>query len=303
MLSRTVEHYLEMRRATGFRMRVAGYLLRSFTRFAAKRRESHVCTRTAIEWASLAPSERQRANRLGTLRMFARFARAEDPRHEVPPPRVFAAPRIRYAPFILSQEQVAELIRRAAQLKTDHWPLRQWTFCTLFSLLAVTGMRISEALALVLKDITVDGLLIREAKFRKSRLLPLHPTASDGLARYLERRGALADNHVFVSVRETALPYSTVIATFLRLVRQMGIHPGPGHRGPRIHDLRHGFALRVLEGCPNLSNAVDARMLALSTYMGHARLDSTYWYLHATPHLLHRISDACEQSFETAVKR
>jgi integrase/recombinase XerD len=148
MLSRTVEHYLEMRRATGFRMRVAGYLLRSFTRFAAKRRESHVCTRTAIEWASLAPSERQRANRLGTLRMFARFARAEDPRHEVPPPRVFAAPRVRYAPFILSQEQVVELIRRAAQLKTDHWPLRQWTFCTLFSLLAVTGMRISEALAL-----------------------------------------------------------------------------------------------------------------------------------------------------------
>lgn len=293
MLSQLVDSYLALRRATGFRMKVPGYLLPSFVSFAAQRGESCVGARTAIDWAALAPSERQRANRLGMLRVFARFARAEDPRHEVPPSGVFAAPRVRYAPFIFSQELVTELVRRAAQL-TPAGSLKPWTFCTLFSLLAVTGMRISEALALRIKDITPDGIVIREAKFRKSRLVPLHPTATDGLARYLERRGAVADDHVFVSVHGTGLPYSTVIATFLRLVREMGIHPGPGHQGPRIHDLRHGFAVRVLEGCPNLSHVVDERMLALSTYMGHARLDSTYWYLHTTPRLLTQISEACE---------
>ena len=299
MLSQLVDSYLELRRATGFRMKVPGYLLPSFANFAAARGESWVCTRTAIDWAALAPSERQRANRLGMLRMFARFARAEDPRHEVPPSRVFVAPRVHYAPFVFSQGLVTALVKRAAQL-TPAGSLRPWTFCTLFSLLAVTGMRISEALALRIKDITPDGIVIREAKFRKSRLVPLHPTATDGLARYLERRGAVADDHVFISVHGTGLPYSTVIATFLRLVRAMGIHPGPGHQGPRIHDLRHGFAVRVLEGCPNQSHVVDARMLALSTYMGHARLDSTYWYLHATPQLLTQISDACEHFVDGA---
>lgn len=294
MLSQLVDSYLELRRATGFRMKVPGYLLPSFVNFATQRGENYVGARTAIDWAALAPSERQRANRLGMLRVFARFARAEDPRHEVPPSHVFVAPRVRYASFIFSQELVMELARRAAHL-TPAGSLKPWTFCTLFSLLAVTGMRISEALALRIKDITPDGIVIREAKFRKSRLVPLHPTATDGLARYLERRGAVADDHVFVSVHGTGLPYSTVNTTFLRLVREMGIHPGPGHQGPRIHDLRHGFAVRVLEGCPNLSHVVDERMLALSTYMGHARLDSTYWYLHATPRLLTQISEACEQ--------
>lgn len=299
MLSQLVDSYLDLRRATGFRMKVPGYLLPSFVNFAAQRGESCVVARTAIDWATLAPSERQRANRLGMLRVFARFARAEDPRHEVPPSRVFVAPRVRYAPFIFSQELVTELVKRAARL-TPAGSLRPWTFCTLFSLLAVTGMRISEALALRIKDITPDGIVIREAKFRKARLVPLHPTATDGLARYLDRRGAVADDHVFVSVHGTGLPYSTVNATFLRLVREMGIHPGPGHRGPRIHDLRHGFAVRVLEGCPNLSHVVDERMLALSTYMGHARLDSTYWYLHATPRLLTQISEACEHLVDGA---
>ena len=297
MLSTLVDAYLELRRATGFQMKVQAYLLHSFVAFAAARGETHVRATSAIEWATLAPSEIQRANRLGMVRVFARFAKAEDPDHEIPPDRVFAPRRARYAPFIFSEAQLKELLQRAARLPPPQ-SLRPWTYCTLFSLLAVTGVRISEALALTLDDVTADGLVIRETKFRKSRLVPLHPSADAGLARYLDRRGRANDAHVFLSSRGTPLCYSTVNAIFLRLVRAMGIHPGPGCRGPRIHDERHGFAIRVLEAGPATRDVVDTRMLALSTYLGHAQLDSTYWYLHATPHLLTGICDTTERWIE-----
>lgn len=300
MLTPLVDAYLTLRRATGFQMKVQAYLLRSFAAFAAARGETHVRATSAIEWAALAPSELQRANRLGMVRVFARFARAEDPDHEIPPDRVFAPRRVRYAPFILSEAQLQELLQRAGRLPPPP-SLRPWTYCTLFSLLAVTGLRISEALALTLDDVTADGLVIRDTKFQKSRLVPLHPSAEAGLASYLGRRGYASDAHVFLSSRGTPLRYSTVITTFLRLVRAMGIHPGPGCRGPRMHDLRHGFAIRVLEAGPATRDVVDARMLALSTYLGHARLDSTYWYLHATPRLLTGICETTERWIDKGV--
>lgn len=294
MLSPLVDAYLRLRRATGFQMKVQEYLLRSFRAFAEARGETHVRAAAAITWAALAPSELQRANRLGAVRVFARFAKAEDPDHEIPPDRVFAPRRARYAPFLLTEVQLKELLQRAARLPPPR-SLRPWTYCTLFSLLAVTGLRISEALALTLDDVTADGLVIRKTKFQKSRVVPLHPSADAGLARYLDRRGHASDGHIFLSSRGTPPRYPTVIAIFLRLVRAMGIHPGPGYRGPRIHDLRHGFAIRVLEAGPATRDVVDARMLALSTYMGHGQLDSTYWYLHATPHLVTGICEATER--------
>jgi integrase len=296
-----VDAYLELRRSTGYRMKVQEYCLRSFVKFACERGDTHVRALSAIQWAAQAPSEGQRGNRLAMVRPFARFAKAENPAHEIPPSRAFAPRRGRYIPFIFSEEQLKDLLTRASGLPPVG-SLRPWTYCTLFSLLAVTGLRISEALALRLSDITPDGLLIRESKFRKNRLVPLHPTAAAGLARYLDRRRAAAHDHVFVSLRGTGIKYTVVNTTFLRLVRAMGIHPGPGCRGPRIHDLRHGFAVRVLEACPNSKNTVDARMLALSTYMGHGRIDSTYWYLHATPTLLAGISEANERFMEGSLK-
>jgi integrase/recombinase XerD len=300
MLSPLIDRYLTLRRATGFQMKVPAYLLRSFTAFAEARGETHVRTTSAIAWAALAPSELQRANRLGTVRVFAQFAKAEDPDHEIPPDRVFAPRRVRYAPFILSEAQLKELLQRAARLPPPQ-SLRPWTYCTLFSLLAVTGLRISEALALTLDDVTADGLVIRKTKFRKSRLVPLHLSAAAGLTRYLDRRGHASGDHVFLSSRGTPLHHSNVIAIFLRLVRAMGIHPGPGARGPRIHDLRHQFAIRVLEAGPATRTGVDARLLALSTYMGHGQLDSTYWYLHATPHLLTGICETTERWIDKGV--
>jgi integrase/recombinase XerD len=293
MLSQLVDAYLKLRRSTGFRMGVHEYLLHSFASFAAQRGETHIRTRTAVEWAAQAPSEGQRANRLSMLRVFARFARAEDIGHEVPSERVFSARRVRYRPFIFTSSQLHDLLVSASKLPPAG-SIRPWTFTTLFSLLAITGLRISEALNLRLQDITEDGLVIRETKFQKSRLVPLHPTAMIGLKRYLDHRGIVADDHVFVSLRSRGIRYSGIVTVFLRLVRAMGIHPGPGKPGPRIHDLRHGFAIRVLDSCSGDRTVVDANMLALMTYMGHGQVDSTYWYIHATPHMLAQVSEMSE---------
>jgi integrase len=293
MLTQLVDSYLELRRSAGFRMKVQGYLLHNFASFAVERGETHIRTRTAIEWAGQAPSEGQRANRLGMLRVFARFARAEDAGHEVPSERVFSAPRVRYRPFIFPPDQLHQLLVRASRLPPAG-SIRPWTFTTLFSLLAVTGLRISEALNLRLPDITEDGLLIRETKFQKSRLVPLHPTTEAGLKRYLDRRGIVEDDRVFISLRGRGIRYSGIVTVFLRLVRAMGIHPGPGKSGPRIHDLRHGFAIRVLESCSGDRTVVDANTLALMTYMGHGQIDSTFWYLHATPDMLAQLAERSE---------
>lgn len=293
MLTQLVDSYLELRRSAGFRMKVQEYLLHNFASFAVERGETHIRTRTAIEWAAQAPSEGQRANRLGMLRVFARFARAEDAGHEVPSERVFSAPRVRYRPFIFPPDQLHQLLVRASKLPPAG-SIRPWTFTTLFSLLAVTGLRISEALNLRLPDITEDGLLIRETKFQKSRLVPLHPTTVAGLKRYLDRRGIVEDDRVFISLRGRGIRYSGIVTVFLRLVRAMGIHPGPGKPGPRIHDLRHGFAIRVLESCSGDRTVVDANTLALMTYMGHGQIDSTYWYLHATPDMLAQLAERSE---------
>jgi integrase len=229
------------------------------------------------------------------VRIFARHVRVEDARHEIPPIGVFSSKRSPYRPFICTQEQIHQLLEESAKLRPEG-SLRPWTYCTLFSLLAVTGMRISEALALRLDDITEDGLIVRATKFQKSRILPLHPTTHAGLRRYLQRRLRVAgtDDHLFVSLRHKALCYHTVVATFLQIVRAIGLHAGAGHRGPRIHDLRHRWAVTALEASPCGIDRVSEHVLAVGTYLGHAKLASTYYYLHTTPELLAGIANRCE---------
>jgi len=296
MLSAAIDSYLAVRRAAGFQLRVPESLLRSFAAFAATHDEHYVTAQRAIQWAGQAPSTHQRCRRLDVVRIFARHARAEDPRHDLPPTYLFPRSRPPFLPFVFTPDQLRQLLLAASEL-TPHGSLRPWTYCTLLSLLAVTGLRISEALALRVGDITADGLVIRQTKFRKSRLVPIHQTTVAGLQRYLDRRRRVAGacDHVFVSLRARPLVYPTVVGVFLALVRDIGLHPGPGERGPRIHDLRHSFAIRALEACPADRHQVGAHMLALSTYLGHAKIASTYWYLHATPHLLADVADACEQ--------
>jgi integrase len=166
----------------------------------------------------------------------------------------------------------------------------------LLSLIACTGLRISEALKLDLRDFAEDGLVIRATKFQKSRLVPLHESARCGLQRYVAVRSRIQTtaSTVFVSLGGGELHYATVNATFLHLARSTGLRGGPGVAGCRIHDLRHTFAVRSLEQCTGDRKAVARHMAALSTYLGHAHVSDTYWYLHATPRLLSDIATAAE---------
>jgi integrase/recombinase XerD len=296
VLNDDIDVYLEMRRAAGYQLGMSEKQLRSFARYAASRGDIHVKASRAIEWACDAPSTHQRCRRLDVVRIFARHVRAEDQRHELPPGHVFPRARPPFLPFIFTSAQIRALLAAAAALSPKD-SLRPHTYCTLLSLLAISGLRISEALALRFSDVTADGLVIRQTKFRKTRLVPLHASATTAMHQYMMRRGQLAGGceHVFVSASGQPLKYATVNGVFRKLVCSAGLHPGRGHRGPRIHDLRHTFAVRSLQACPTDRLSVAAHMLALSTYMGHAKLVSTYWYLHATPHLLVDVADACER--------
>jgi len=155
-------------------------------------------------------------------------------------------------------------------------------------------MRVSEAIGLRLEDITPDGIVIRSTKFRKSRLIPLHETAQAGLERYLERRRPYApyDDHVFVSLWGTPLRYVDVQGTFKSAADRLGLPTRHGR--PTLHSLRHTFAVRALEACPDDRGRIGHHMLALSTYLGHGNVAYTYWYLEATPELMEGIAERCE---------
>jgi len=226
---------------------------------------------------------------------FARFSHAEDPRHEIPPARVLYGQRRPLTPYLFSDADIQALLAQAARLGPSG-SLRPQTYSTLFALLAVTGLRISEALALRFQDVTPDGLVIRGTKFRKSRLVPLHATSTAALQQYLTQRSDLAldDDHLFVSRRRRPLSYHTVLETFHALLSAAGIPAEPQRPRPRLMDLRHTFASRALERCPDGRENIGRHMLALTTYMGHARVQSTYWYLQRTPQLLGDIAQACE---------
>ncbi len=300
MLSHDCIYYVELRRAVGFKFRHQSCLLRNFSAFAEARGDSYVRTETVLAWAAEAPSAAQRRERLLLVRRFARQMQAEDERYEVPPAQVFGRPqRERRVPYIYKPEEIRRLLRAAAEL-TPKDSIRPATYVTLLALIASTGLRISEALALQLDDITPAGLVIRHTKFRKSRLVPLHTTAEIGIERYLtlRRRVGGSDRSVFVSLWGTGLSYSTFYAVFLKLMRSIGLRGSPGNSGPCIHDMRHTFAVRALEQSNGTGSEEVARhILALSTYLGHAHPSDTYWYLQATPKLLESISRAGEALF------
>jgi integrase len=294
---RAVERYLAVRHAAGFALANAAYLLRSFAWFAGERRETHVRTATAVAWASQSRSVAQRDERLKTVCRFARYLRAEDPQHEVPPAAHFGYRKTRRVPHIYSRSEIQRLLGAARQLGPPD-ALRPHTYVTLLGLLAATGLRVSEALALQCAEVTPQGLLIRKSKFQKTRLVPLHPTAAAGLERYLTRRRCRRSRGepVFISEDGRPLRYLEVYSTFRTLLSTAGLLPPRGRR-PRLHDLRHTFAVRALEASPGGRQRIGQHMLALATYLGHVNISATSWYLDTTPELLRDIAVAGEAFF------
>jgi len=297
MLSAAVEAYLAARRAAGFQLNDHATILREFARVASVADEAVIRTRTVLDWIRARDGSPQRRSvRLRIIVNFARYLQAEDARHEVPRQGVFGQhPPRRRPPFLFAPHEVKALVRaaRAIDPRGAQVPL---VYPTLFGLLASTGLRISEALTLQRQDVTAEGLVVRHTKFGKSRLLPLHPTTWHALDQYLERRDQQtgACDHVFLSVKGRMLRATTVRGVFGRLVRSLGIASGTGQPRPRLHDLRFYFANQALTNGPDDHTGISRHMVALTTYLGHSDVRNSYWYLEATPALLARIAERCE---------
>lgn len=298
-LRRALADYLKTRRALGFTLQRAGTLLPDFITFLDTRGCSYVTTTAAIAWAAQPRDATPRwwTIRLSFVRGFAKYLQTLDARTEVPPLDVFPHPRSRSPPYVYSPEDLTALLSASATLVS---PLATATYKTLLALLAVTGMRVGEAIALDEHDVDRRRavLVIRKTKFGKSREVALHASAVAALEQYRRERDRLAPRQrspsFLVSTVGTRLIYQNVHSTFLRLVYAAGL--GARHPRPTIHDLRHTFAIRTVldwhrDGCD-----VEARLPLLSTYMGHVGPSSTYWYLTAVPELLEAATRRLERS-------
>lgn len=298
MLIDDVNRYIELRRSLGFKLAKTGRHLTAFARYAVDRGDTHVRRETAIAWAAAVSSTpRSHQRRLQEIALFARFLHAEDRAHEVPQQHLKLSPATRPAPYIYTQEELARILDAAGNLRRQKpSPLRRHIYVMLIGLLASTGLRISEALNLRLDDLLPDGVLhIRQTKFNKSRLVPMHPSVVETLQAYLKirRRFAGLANHVFLTVDAKPMRHGTVFCNFNVILRKAGVGQNRSRR-PRIHDLRHTFATRVLEQCAMRRDDVARDFVALSTYLGHADIRHTYWYLQATPDLMADIAGAAE---------
>lgn len=290
-LSSHAADYLELRRALGFKLAKEGRLLPDFAVFAEAAGAHTVTIDLAVRWAAKpdGTSPVWAAQRLSMVRGFARYLQTVDPDAQVPPAGLLPARTRRVTPYIYSDADIAALMTAARALRNL---LKAATFETLIGLLAVTGMRGSEAMLLDGQDLdAAAGLVtIRATKFRKSRQLPLHPTTVQGLARYQVLRSRLcpapATASLLVSTTGARLCHETVQPVFRLLLRQAGISQGKGKPRATVHGLRHTFAVKTLLGWYRDGQDVQARMPALSAYLGHASPAATYWYLTATPELL-----------------
>ena len=295
MLSRDLARYVDRQRSLGFKFRSQHVLLRGFVAFAEQRGDRYVTSARVLAWAAQAPSPEHRRNRLLTVRRFALAMHAETARHQVPAADALGHAIVkRRTPYIYGPGEIVRLLRAAAELQPAG-SIRPIMYATLFGLIAATGMRIAEALALQLDDVTADGLVVRETKFQKSRLLPLHATVREALDGYLiARREVAVGNALFISVAGQPLPYNTVRRVFLQLLDDTELRGAHAGRDPRIHDLRHTFAVRSLEQCRHDRATVARHIVALGTYLGHAHVTDTFWYLQATPVLMGQIAEAGE---------
>ena len=299
-----IERFLEMKRNLGYSHQKEEWHLRRYAEFADDHGDRFTRCDRMLECAARERSFEGAIRHRETLRKFSLWLSAEDERHEVLPRNAIGRRmRIRPTPSLLTPHQI-ERVMEAALAVPPVASINPYTFHFMIGLLAATGMRVSEATSLLFTDVTSDGLVIRETKFDKSRLVPLHLTARTALERYLEIRKLIggANEHLFVLADGKPTTPGYISEIFRILARKVGIKDGPGTKGPTLHSLRHSFAVRSLETLNGKDrDTVSRHMLGLSTYLGHANVWSTYWYLEATPVLLKSISDAMERGYQRRV--
>jgi integrase len=291
-----VEAYLAARRSLGFDLRIAGRQLFGFARFADQAgHRGPLTVAVAVRWAQSARRATRLtwARRLQVLRPFMKFRAQFETGTEIVPSNLFGPVHRRLVPHIYTEAEIRALLDAAAQLRpVMGLRLRPRTYSTLFGLLASTGLRISEALALTPTDVDLSGasLTVRNTKFRKSRLVPLHPTTVAALRRYADaRRRRVGDRRIetfLISDRGTPLGDRMVHHTFAMLRARLGWIGRGDYVLPRVHDLRHTFLCRALVRSYQQHQGVEHVIDVLSTYVGHARVSDTYWYVTAIPDLM-----------------
>lgn len=289
-----IVEYLELRRSLGFRLKQDEFRLRDFADFVERRHATHITTKLAVEWAKRPASTNPnyRAGRLSMVRSFARYRILSDPRTEIPATDLLPRPRIIFQPYIFSEDEIVRILEESLQSRSGTTPFTCLGRYTIYGLISVTGMRVGEVLNLDLGDVDLDqGIItIRNAKFGKARLAPVHETTRAALQRYREERDAfLGGRNVdafFVSAQGGRVVHTTLDLAFRRLTTRLGLRGVSDSRGPRLHDLRHTMAVEVLRRCYSTGADPERQLPALSTYLGHTHLSYTFWYLHQNPELM-----------------
>jgi integrase len=302
-LQQALDDYLALRHAMGFQLHEAHRLLPPCVAFLEQHGAMGMTTDWAVRWATQPPHVQpaEWARRLRLVRGFAQYHSAVDPRTEIPPPDMLPYRHPRRSPYVYNAAEIAQLLAAARHLSSATG-LRAHTYVTVFGLLAVTGMRISELVARENDDVDFgDGLLtIRHTTCGKSRCLPRHPTTQQALCGYVHWRDRVypipPSRSFFVSEQGTCLTHWAVRATFVQLSRQIGLRGPTASHGPRLHDLRHRFAVQTLVRWYQEGVDVDRHLPELSTYLGHVKVSDTYWYLSATPELLRLATQRLEQA-------
>jgi len=304
-LRKAVRDYLTMRRGLGFKLVKHEAGLQEFVSFLEQKRNPHITVNLALEWATRHTHHTpyEWAARLTVVRGFARHWSATDSASEVPPLGLLPYRPPRAQPYFYSNQEIEELLK-AAKDRPSIDPLRCWSYYCLFGLLAVTGLRLGEALNLRIGDMDwSEGILtIRGAKFGKSRLVPLHVSTRKVLADYARRRdrrfAARAEGFFLVNKNGNRLDKGEVHRMFYILSRQIGLRAADASRGPRLHDFRHRFAVQTLLRWYRNGEDPKRRLPILSTYLGHAHVTDTYWYLTGTPELLRAAGERLEKRWE-----
>ncbi|MFP3559399.1 tyrosine-type recombinase/integrase [Paraburkholderia sp. SIMBA_049] len=308
-LRQAVHDYLNLRRNLGFKLKEPGRALLDFAAFMERHNAPYITQALALAWAQQ-PADVQPATwarRLGVVRDFARYRSAADRRTQIPAPGLLPFQPKRAHPYLYSDDEVRRLLHAALEMqyRYERGALRPRAFYCLFGLLSVSGMRLSEALNLELRDVDLaEGVLtIRGAKFGKDRLLPLHASTCKVLADYIVRRdrhwaGRDVSPYLFVSSGGRRLDQADVRRTFYAVSREIGLRGTSDSHGPRLHDMRHVFATRTLVRWYQSGQDPERRLPILSAYLGHAHVADTQWYLSASPELMRESMRRLERYWE-----
>ena len=294
-----LKDYLTMRRKLGFKLKKHEETLRGFLNFFETRKDTYLTTELALKWARK-PKNTDPAwwtERLSILRGFAAYWKTIDPRTEVPSLHILLPQYKRPTPHIYSNQQIAQILASTQKLPTKD----SYTYWTLFGLLLATGMRIGEALALDNKDVDLrQGVItVRDTKLNKSRILPLHKTTLQVLKKYVQQRDkrfpVCKNKSLFAIVDGRRPSHAVVWKMFKQVLLDTGILEPSQKRVPRLHELRHTFAVRALTGFYKNGQDIDGKIHALSTYLGHKDIRCTYWYLTAVPELMGQVLSRLEK--------